>query len=141
MEKSAKTIPAKNVDEYLNRLPEHVRITLEKLRKTIKETAPKAEEVISYQIPGYKYYGPVVFFAAFKNHCSLFAVGKHILKIFAKELEPFKIAGTTIHFTHDKPLPVLLVKKIVKLRVKENEERYAAKKLPKQKNSSKKHVK
>src|SRR5215211_4749066 len=129
MQRLANTAPAKNVDEYLDTLPEKVQIVLEKLRQSIKETAPKAEEVISYQIPGYKYYGPVVFFAAFKNHCSLFAVGKHILKIFAKELEPFKIAGTTIHFTHDKPLPVLLVKKIVKLRVKENEERNAAKKL------------
>jgi uncharacterized protein YdhG (YjbR/CyaY superfamily) len=128
MEKAANTIPAKNVDEYLNALPEAVRTTLEKVRQTIKAAAPKAEEVISYQIPTYKYMGPLVHFAAFKNHSSLIVVNKTILKIFDKELQSYKTSGTTIHFTPDKPLPAALVQKIVKTRIKENEERKAASK-------------
>jgi len=122
-----KRTSAATVDEYLQPLPDKVRMTLEQLRKTIKSAVPKAEEKISYQIPGYYYLGPLVFFAAFKNHCSLFAVSKSILKTFEKELHPFKIANTTIHFTHDHPLPSALVKKMVRLRIKENEERKAGK--------------
>ena len=123
MEKTAKATTAKNVDEYLHSLPEAVRFTLEKLRQTIKLAAPQAEEVISYQIPSYKHKGPLVHFAAFKDHCSLFVVNKNILQTFSKELEPYKTSGTTIHFTPDKPLPAALVQKIVKIRIRENEGR------------------
>ena len=128
MEKSTKTRTAKNVDEYLYSLPEAVRFTLEKLRQTIKTSAPWADEVISYQIPSYKYMGPLVHFAAFKDHCSLFVVNKNILQTFSKELEPYKTSGTTIHFTPDKPLPAALVQKIVKIRIRENEGRIVANK-------------
>lgn len=120
-------IPA-TVDEYLYALPADVKSTLEKVRQAIKEAAPKAEEVISYQIPGYKYKGPLVYFAAFKNHCSFFGASRSLLENFKKELQPYKIAGTTIHFTPDKPLPSSLVKKLVKARIKDNEERMFAKK-------------
>ena len=113
--------PAKNVDDYLAPLPDEVRAMLENLRKTIRAAAPCAEEVISYRMPAYKYLGPLVFYAAFENHCSLFAVGKSVLKKFRKELKPFKTAGTTIHFSVENPLPRTLVKKIVKERIKENE--------------------
>ena len=125
MEK-AKSVSAKNVDEYLQLLPEEVRNMLEKLRQAIKAAAPEAEEIISYQIPTYKYKGPLVHFAAFKDHCSLTVVSENILKIFAKELQPYKVSGRTIHFTSDKPLHATLVQKIVKTRIKENEERNAA---------------
>jgi len=118
---------AGNVDEYLKRLPAAQRKILQDLRKVIRSTAPEAEEVISYQMPGYKYKGPVVFFAAFTNHCSLFGTSKQLLKTFEKELEPFHTSGTTIHFTPEKPLPASLVKKIVKLRMKQNEERFELK--------------
>ena len=84
MQKAAKTIPAKNVDEYLKSLPAAVQTTLKKVRQTIKAAAPKAEEVISYQIPMYKYNGPLVAFAAFSGHCSLFVINKNILKISTK---------------------------------------------------------
>ena len=125
MEKTAKTINKKNVDEYLSALPEAVRFTLEKLRQTIKKAAPKSEELISYQIPTYKYRGPLVHFAAFKDHCSFIVVNKNILKTFDKELQFYKTTGTTIHFTPDKPLPAALVQKIVKTRIRENEVRKA----------------
>ena len=114
--------PAADVDSYLAALPEDVRVILEKLRRTIKAAAPKAEEVISYQMPCYKYHGPLVYFAAFKDHCSLFA-GKTIPKTFRNELKPWHISGTTIHFTAEKPLPLALVRRIVKARIEENESR------------------
>lgn len=116
-----KTAIAKNVDEYLKRLPADQRAALQKLRAIIKATAPQAEEVISYHMPGYKYHGHLLFFAAFKNHCSLFAVNKNIMQQFEKELAPFETNNSTIHFTPEKQLPAALVKKIVKIRMKENE--------------------
>lgn len=116
----------KTVDEYLMALPEDVRIILTKLRITIKSTAPKAEEVISYGMPGYKYKGPLVYFAAFKNHCSFFPGSSQIIKLY-DELKSFKTAKGTIQFTTDKPLPSALVKKIVKARMLENEARQLAK--------------
>ena len=72
MKRDQQSGPAKNVDEYLAAVPEMVQPVLEKLRKTIRSAAPQAEEVISYQIPTYKYHGPLVHFAAFRNHCSFF---------------------------------------------------------------------
>lgn len=128
MTMTAKNIPAKNVDEYMQALPSAVRTTLEKVRQTIIAAAPEAEEVISYQIPTYKYKGALIHFAAFKNHCGLYAVSKNILKVFEKELWPYVSEGTTIRFTTDKPLPASLLKKIVRARIKENEERDLVKK-------------
>jgi uncharacterized protein YdhG (YjbR/CyaY superfamily) len=113
--------PAKNVDEYLAAIPEEVRAVLEKLRRTIRAAAPKAEEVISYQIPTFKYHGPLVFFAAFRNHCSFYVVSKQIMETFSSELRLWDTTGTTIHFSAKNPLPASLVKKIVKARIEENE--------------------
>jgi uncharacterized protein YdhG (YjbR/CyaY superfamily) len=116
-----KAVPAKDVDAYLARVPQDVKPVLEDLRKAIKSAAPKAEEVISYQIPTYKYHGPLVHFMAGKNHCSFVAVSESVLETFKSDLEGYKISGTTIHFSAANPLPARLVKKIVKARVKENE--------------------
>ena len=128
MKNDPNTKPAKNVDEYLNTLPQDVRATLEDLRKTIKASAPMAEEVISYQIPTYKYQGALVHFMAAKNHCSFFVVNKSILEKFKDELKDYDTSGTTIHFTAENPLPLKLVEKIVMERVKENELRIKNKK-------------
>lgn len=116
-----------SVDEYMLFLPDDKRIVLEKVRKAIKKAAPKAEESISYGMPGYKYKGALVYFAAFKNHCSFF-LGKKVGGEYAKELAWYKVSWSTIQFTPEKPLPMLLIEKLVKMRVKENEERFAAKK-------------
>ena len=112
----------KTVDEYLMTLPEDQQEALEKIRQAIKSAAPKAEEVISYQIPTSKLNGPLVQFSAFKNHLSLVVLSKSIAETFAKELAPFKSSGRTIHFTPEKLIPAALVKKIVKERVRENGE-------------------
>jgi uncharacterized protein YdhG (YjbR/CyaY superfamily) len=122
-----KTALPKNVDDYLATVSKDSRTALTNLRKTIKYAAPKAEEVISYKIPFFKYYGPLVCFAAFANHCSFYVVNKSILKTFSNQLKPFHTAGTTIHFSSEHPLPALLVKKIVKARIKQNEARHKSK--------------
>ncbi len=122
MKKDTVVAIPKTVDEYLMALPEDQQEALEKIRQAIKSAAPKAEEVISYQIPTYKLNGPLVHFAAFKNHLSLVVVSKSIAETFAKELAPFKSSGRTIHFTPEKLIPAALVKKIVKERVRENGE-------------------
>ena len=121
---------AANVDEYLAALPEKERSVLSNIRKTIRATAPKAEEVIGYGMPGYKYHGMLVYFAAFKNHCSFFP-GTSMLNQFGKEVEPYKTSKGTLQFTVDKPIPATLVKKIVKERMKQNETNALAKELKK----------
>lgn len=128
MKKSIKR-PA-TVDEYLAELPAKERTVLSNLRKTIKATAPKADEVIGYGMPGYKYYGMLVYFAAFKNHCSFFP-GTAMLGKFEDEVKPYQTSKGTLQFTVDKPLPASLVKKIVKERMKQNEAKQLAKQLTK----------
>jgi uncharacterized protein YdhG (YjbR/CyaY superfamily) len=123
LQKAKQGTPAKDVDEYLSTLPPAERRALKKLRATIKSAAPKAQERISYRMPLYFYLGYLVGFAAFKNHCSFFVMSYKVMGMFKKELKPFLKATATLHFTPEKPLPVSLVKKIVKARVKENEDR------------------
>ncbi len=108
------------VDDYLAALPEEARATLEKIRKTIKAVAPKAAEVISYQIPMYKHHGMLVGFAAFKDHCSFFP-GAKPMATYKDELKGYKTSKGTIRFPIGKPLPAALVKKLVKTRIAENE--------------------
>ncbi len=108
---SKKNAPAKDVDAYLASAPKELRPVLDNLRQAIKAAAPKAEEVISYQIPTYKYHGPLVHFLAREKYGSLITVSKTILEKFKYELAEFETSGTTIHFTAEKPLPEALVKK------------------------------
>jgi len=118
----------KTIDEYLETVEnEKFRTALEKLRRTIRSTAPKATEVISYQIPLYKYNGMLVGFAAYKKHCSFFVMGRGLMKEFEAELKNYEKATATIHFTPEKPLPASLVKKIVKARMIQNESRTKSK--------------
>ena len=119
----SKRTSARTVDEYLAMLPEDQRNTLEKLRKEIKKTAPLAEEVISYQIPGYKYHGSLVFFAAFKDHLSLYPLTQTLRDAFKEELKEFDTPGSTLRFTPEHAPTAELVKKMVKFRMKENEAR------------------
>ena len=121
---------AASVDEYIDVAEPKAKKALKDIRKTIKSAAPKAEEVISYQIPGYKYHGMLVFFAAWKNHISLYPApwGAESLK---KEMSAYEGSKGTIKFPIDKPMPLTLIKKMVKYRMKQNEERAASKQLVK----------
>lgn len=125
--KSQRTAGAKSVDDYLASVPADVRKTLQTLRKTIRAAAPKAEEVISYNIPAFSQHGVLVYYAAFKDHCSLFPGGGAARRKFARELKPFTGGKGTVHFTPQKPLPAALVTQIVKARVAENEARASKK--------------
>ena len=109
------------VEEYLNLFPKEQRNALEKLRHVIKETAPKAEEVISYGMPGYKQNGVLVYFGGFKNHCSFFPASYAVIKQFAEELKDYKTSKGTIQLPLNKAIPSTLIKKMVLARIKENE--------------------
>ena len=124
----SKRTPATNVEEYIALQPEPVQSALEKIRKAIKSAAPKALEVISYQIPTYKLNGPIAAFAAFPNHCSFFTTSHAIMKEFEAELKNYDTSGVTIHFQAGKPLPDKLVKKLVIAKIKENDARSIKKK-------------
>ncbi len=108
------------VDEYIAQFPKNVRDELEQLRKVIKESAPEAEETISYSMPAFKQNGILVWFAAFKNHIGFFPKASTI-KAFKEKLGKHKVSKGTIQFPLNKPIPYKLVREIVKLRVKENE--------------------
>jgi uncharacterized protein YdhG (YjbR/CyaY superfamily) len=121
MKKDSTAIIAKNMGEYLATLPDTQRNALEALRQTIKEAAPEAEEVISYQIPAFKYKGMLVYFAAYKNHCSFFVGNGSLIASMKSELTDYETTKSAIHFTPEKPLPITLVQKIVWRRIGENE--------------------
>src|SRR6266849_5073756 len=121
--------PPKDINEYLAGVPEPARNTLNKVRAMSRSAAPaEATEAISYGMPAFKYKRSLVAFAAFSNHCSLFPMNSSLIKTFRKELEGFETSKGTIRFPVDKPLPVPLLKKLVKARVAENEQREKAKK-------------
>ncbi len=128
MKKDTGKTPAKTVDEYLAAIAPEVRTVLEQLRMVIKVAAPDAEETISYQIPTYKYRGSLVHFVARGSYCSFIVVSRLVLETFKNELKDFDISGTTIHFTAGHPIPAAVIEKIVKARVRENEERARQKK-------------
>jgi len=118
-----RTAAPHTVDEYLAGVPEPARSTLTKMRAAIRSAVPpEATETISYRIPAFQYKGVLVWFAAFANHCSFFPTAA-VVQAFKNELKGFSISKGTIHFPTDKPLPAALVKKMVKVRVAQNEEK------------------
>ena len=126
---SSPIISAATVDEYFDKVPEPGLRMLVKLRSAIRGVAPaEATETISYGMPAFKYYGGLVCYAAFRNHCSLFPMGGAAIEKFKNELKGFQTAKGTIRFPLDKPLPVPLIQKIVRMRVAQNQAKAAAKK-------------
>ncbi len=109
----------KTVEEYLAGIPEPARNTFDKLRATIRSVVPaEATETISYQMPAIRHNEVLVWYAAFSNHCSLFPTAA-VMDEFQNELRGwgFTTSKGTVQFPLDKPLPVALIKKIVKARV------------------------
>jgi uncharacterized protein YdhG (YjbR/CyaY superfamily) len=106
------------VDDYLDLAEEPARSTLIKMRATIRSLVPKdAIEKVSYQIPSFFWNGPLVGFAAFKEHCSFFVMHGSLLEQFQQELKGYSTSKGTIRFPTDKPLPTALVKKLVKAKL------------------------
>ena len=125
MEKA--TVVPETVDQYIAAFPADVKKRMQQLRKTIKAGAPNADELISYQMPGYKYFGMLVYFAAYKNHIGFYPGAGGILE-FYKKLSSFKSAKGSVQFPNDRPIPYEVISKIVKFRVKQNEEKLSLKK-------------
>lgn len=113
---------AKNYDDYARRFPEDVRRRLDRMRQTIRKAAPKAKETISYGIPAYKLDRYLVCFAAFKNHIGLYP-GTSGIAAFKNELADYKSAKGSVQFPNDEPLPLALVRRIVKYRLAESSNR------------------
>ena len=111
-----------NIDAYLASFPSDVRNILEQIRVTIKKAAPDAAEVISYSMPAFKYKGRVIiYFAGYKNHIGLYATPSGHAA-FAKELSIYKQGKGSVQFPLDKPVPLDLISRIVKFKVKQRDE-------------------
>ncbi|MGA2879015.1 MAG: DUF1801 domain-containing protein [Bryobacteraceae bacterium] len=123
----AKTGP-QSVDEYIALQPAHVQGVLGRVRSTIRRAIPRAEEVISYQIPTYKLHNrPVLYFAGWKQHYSLYPATERVIAAFKHELAPYEVKKGTIRFPLSQPVPVKLIERIAKFRAKEVAEREKAK--------------
>jgi uncharacterized protein YdhG (YjbR/CyaY superfamily) len=112
----------RTVDEYLARVSDDKRVALQKLRKTIKAAAPRAEECISYQLPAYRLNGMLVAFGATANHCAFYPMSASTVAAHREELKDYDTSKGTIRFQPDNPLPASLVRKLVKARIAENAE-------------------
>ncbi len=112
---------AETIDEYLAALSDDKRAALEKLRKTIKAAAPKAEECISYQLPAFRLDGKMlVAFGATANHCAFYPMSSSTVEAHEDDLKGYDTNKGTIRFQPDHPLPAALVRKLVKARIAEN---------------------
>jgi uncharacterized protein YdhG (YjbR/CyaY superfamily) len=107
------------VDDYIASFPVNVQKVLQEVRQAIRESAPGAKEAISYQIPAFKLNGNLVWFAAFKNHIGFYP-RESAIEAFKEKLSPYEISKGTIRFPLDKPVPLELIKEMVRFRVKEN---------------------
>ena len=111
----------RSIDEYLAGVPEPARTTLNKMRAAIRSALPPgATEIISYRIPAFKCKGVLVWFAAFSDHCSLFPTAA-VVEEFKNELKSFSTSKGTIHFPIGKPLPIALIRRLIKARVARNQ--------------------
>ncbi|MEO6671771.1 MAG: DUF1801 domain-containing protein [Ferruginibacter sp.] len=107
------------VDEYIGGFPTAVKRILKQIRKTIKEAAPGAEELISYNMPAFKFHGALVYYAAYKMHIGFYPASSAIREL-SKDLGNYQVSKGTIRFQLDEVIPYDLITKIVKFRVAEN---------------------
>ncbi len=116
----------KTIDEYIAAFPHETQVILQKIRTTIKQAAPGAEEAIKYRMPTFTLSGNLVHFAAFKRHIGFYPVPTGI-EAFKKELSVYEQGKGSVQFPLEQPIPFGLIRRIVKFRVKENLERAQAK--------------
>ncbi|MEJ6978950.1 DUF1801 domain-containing protein [Pedobacter sp. P351] len=124
------TSETNDIDKYISGFPAETQILLKQLRATIKSSAPEAEEVISYAIPTFKLKGNLVHFAGYKNHIGFYPGSSGIEK-FKQKLSVYKSAKGSVQFPISEPLPIELIKEIVKFRMKENEAKEQEKQMKK----------
>jgi uncharacterized protein YdhG (YjbR/CyaY superfamily) len=106
----------RTVDEYIASFPAEVQARLQQLRSTIRKAAPKSEELVSYNIAGYKQNGVLIYFSGNKKHIGLYPIPSG----FAKKVERYSSGKSTIKIPHDEPLPLKLVADMVKSQVEKN---------------------
>jgi uncharacterized protein YdhG (YjbR/CyaY superfamily) len=112
--------PSQQVRDYFAALPPRARQRMKQIRGLIRSLAPTATETFSYRIPGFRLDGKVfVYYAAFKAHTSLYPMGDRIRRVHASQLKAYKTSKGTIQFPLDQPLPVALVKRLIKARAAE----------------------
>jgi len=116
-----------NIDEYISGFPKETQAAMQQVRATIKKVAPEAEETISYSMPAFKLNGMLVYFAGYKSHIGLYPTASGI-KAFQKEIAAYKNSKGAVQFPLDEPMPLTLITRIVKYRVKENKEKAKLKK-------------
>jgi len=114
------------VEEYIAGFPAEVQEILRQIRAVIKDAAPEAKEWISYGMPAYQLNGPLVYFAAFKNHIGLYALPSGHAA-FEKELSAYKMGKGSVQFPLSQPMPMKLISRMVKFRAQENAEKSALK--------------
>ena len=116
---------AKTIDNYLASLNDDKRAALERLRKVIRAAAPKAEECISYGLPAFRLNGrPLVALGAAANHCAFYPMSGSTVGALKRELKAYDTSKGTIRFQTDKPLPIALVRKLVRARIVANKQGY-----------------
>ena len=113
-------VKPRTIDEYLAVLSDDKRAALEKLRKTIRAAAPKAEECISYQLAAFRQNGMLVAFGATAKHCAFYLMSSSTVEAHKDELKDYDTSKGTIRFQADNPPPAALVRKLVKARIAEN---------------------
>jgi len=113
----------RNIDEYISFFPAKKRNHLKVIRNAIKQAAPEAEELISYNMPAFKFYGILVYFAAHTNHIGFYLGHKFVNEIFKDKLLKYETSKGTIKFPFEKKLPLRLIEQIVKYKMKLNFER------------------
>jgi uncharacterized protein YdhG (YjbR/CyaY superfamily) len=114
-------VEPQTIDEYIAMQPEPFKSGLHELRAIIKSLVPNAEEMISYQVPCFKYHYMLVGIGVNKNYLSLYPMSSSLTKKMSDDLKGIKISGTTLHFVPGEPLPKALIEKIVMTRMQENE--------------------
>ncbi|WP_276360333.1 DUF1801 domain-containing protein [Daejeonella sp. H1SJ63] len=108
-----------NIDQYIALYPDNVQKILQKIRMVISETAPEAQETISYQIPTFKLNGNLVHFAAFKNHIGFYP-GSGAIEVFRDQLSAYPVSKGTVRFPVSDELPYDLIREITSFRANEN---------------------
>lgn len=112
----------KTIDEYHHTFPADIQDRMQEIRRIIKEVVPQAEEIISYQIPAFKYKGYLIYYSAYAKHISLSSPwSEALLREFESELKKLKVTKSAIQFPNKEELPSELIKRIVEFRKAENE--------------------
>jgi uncharacterized protein YdhG (YjbR/CyaY superfamily) len=119
MEKNKKQ--SMTFNDYIIDYPPEIQQRLEEIRKAIKLVVPDAKERISYNMPSFWFHGNLVYYGAFKNHIGFYPASRTVFEKFKNELKIYKTSGKgTVQFSHDKPIPIELIKEIVQFRAMEN---------------------